>query len=52
MSKRSYMTPQLKVHGTIKELTHGIKQLGTPSDSLYVGDKENPITGSCTPSVR
>ncbi len=49
MSKRAYTTPQLKVHGTLKALTQGIKQLGSPSDGNYLGNKDNPLTGSCTP---
>lgn len=47
MTKRAYVTPQLKVHGTVRELTRGVKQLGSPSDGNYLGNKENPLNGSC-----
>ncbi len=47
MTKRAYTTPVLKVHGTVRELTQGIKQLGAPSDGNYLGNKDNPLNGSC-----
>lgn len=50
--KQTYSVPQLKVHGTVSELTRGIKQLGNPGDGLYLGNKENPLTGSCSPAIQ
>ena len=47
MAKRAYVVPMLKVHGTVRDLTQSIKQLGDPSDGNYLGNKENPINGSC-----
>ena len=47
MMKRSYTTPQLKVHGTVQQLTRGIKELKAPSDGNYLGNKDNPLNGSC-----
>ena len=48
MTKRSYATPRLTVHGTVKQITKGIKELKAPSDGNYLGDKGNPLNGSCT----
>ena len=47
MAKRMYRMPQLKVHGTVQQLTKGTKQLGAPSDGNYLNNKENPLNGSC-----
>lgn len=47
MAKRSYRTPKLKVHGTVKQMTQGVKQLQAPSDGNYLSNKGNPLNGSC-----
>lgn len=48
MDKREYRTPKLKVHGTVKQLTKSIKELGEPDDGLYYGNDKNPMNGSVT----
>ena len=47
MTKRSYTVPKLMVHGTVMQLTQGIKELKAPSDGNYLGNKDNPLNGSC-----
>ena len=47
MTKRDYSAPKLTVHGTVTQLTQGIKELKAPSDGNYLGDKEHPLNGSC-----
>lgn len=47
MKKTGYQRPRLKVHGTVKQLTHGVKQLTAPSDGNYLSNKDNPLNGSC-----
>lgn len=46
-TKRSYTMPQLRVHGTIRELTQASnKDLGSPSDGCYFRTLANPLKGS------
>ena len=47
MKKQRYAAPRLKQHGSVKQLTLGIKELKTPSDGNYLGNKDNPLNGSC-----
>ncbi len=42
-AKKTYIKPELVSHGTINELTNGIKFDLDPGDGDFYGSKDNPI---------
>lgn len=42
---KMYHAPQVKVFGTVEQLTQGIKDIKEPSDGNYLGTQ--PLNGSC-----
>lgn len=44
-TQREYTAPQLKLYGTIEQLTQ--KTLSEPSDGNYLDPGQFPLNGSC-----
>ena len=40
--KKTYSRPALVAHGSVSEMTEGVKYTVSPSDGWLLGDEDNP----------